>query len=165
MAAADQAGWALAVLSFAKHAFDYAKSRGRAGAAQVKAEAAQTAADADLQNAVNRAVKLALEVNEDQIKSLRAELAEARAELARYKQELDEARDRLEIWEVSGRTVTETLEKKRAEEQELRQQLLSLEAEKNKSAIELAKARQELDRARNELARLRDELRESGAER
>ena len=158
MSAADQAGWVVAGLSLVKHAIDFVRARGQNAAEQ-------TSADADLQNAVNRAVKLALEVNEDQIKSLRAELAEARAELARYKQDLDEARDRLEIWEVSGRTVTETLEKKRAEEQELRQQLLSLEAEKNESTIELAKARHELDRARNELARLRDELRESGAER
>lgn len=158
MSAPEYAGWALAIVSGIKHVVDYAKSRGRN-------EAAQTAADADLQNAVNRAVKLALATYEEQIKTLRAELTEARAEVARYKAELIAACGQLEGWESAAKSVEETLEKKRAEEQELREQLLSLEAEKNESAIELAKARHELDRARNELARLRDELRESGAER
>lgn len=149
--AAEYAGWVLAIASVAKQAIDYAKSRGRNETAQAKADAAQTAADADLQDAVNRAVQIALKMYESRIAHLEAQLAAAEARAAKYKAEL-------EGWESAGRLVNETLEKKRAEEEQLREQLVMLEQERNEKAVEVAKVRGDLDRAYNLLAEARAEL-------
>lgn len=165
MNAADQAGWVVAALSFAKHAVDFLRSRNARSVGEAKAEAAQTSAEAELQQAVNRAVQLALKTYEEQIDRLRTELTEARAEVAKYKAELIAARGQLEGWESAGRLVNETLERKQDEEIELRGQLVLLEAERNENAKALAQSRLDLDRARNEAAALRSEIVELRRER
>lgn len=155
MSAADQVGWVVAAVSGVKHLVDYVRSRNARSVGEAKAEAAQTSAEAELQQAVNRAVQLALKTYEEQIDRLRAELVEARAELAQARAELVSARTQLETWESASKVVNETLEHKQEHEAELREQLVLLEAERDEKAIEAAKARGELDRLHNLLVQAR----------